>query len=65
MNDPLAHLSDTAKHWLDAGAIGGAIIAGVSLAQTALLVSIFAGLASLVLACLRIYDWFNARKVAD
>ena len=50
MNDPLAFLSETAKHWGDALSVGGmlAILIGVLPALTALLVAVW--------TCLRIYE---------
>jgi hypothetical protein len=44
------------KHWIDLGAWGFAIVAGISLAQAALIATILAGLASFVLALIRVYD---------
>jgi hypothetical protein len=55
----IAHLSEPAKHWLDALTVTGAIIAGISLAQAALMMTIFAGLVSSVLGLIRIHDWLK------
>jgi hypothetical protein len=50
------HLSEQAKHWVDAGAFAGAVIAGVSLANAALVVTIIAGLISIMLGLIRVHD---------
>lgn len=49
-------LSEPTKKLIDFGAWAFAGIAAVSLAQTALIVTILAGLASFILAALRIHD---------
>jgi hypothetical protein len=50
-------LNEQTRHLIDAGAWGFAGIATLSFWQNfALVVTILAGIASLVLACLRIYD---------
>lgn len=49
-------LSDDTKQLIDLGAWGFAVLAGISLAQTALVVTILAAFASFVLAAIRIYD---------
>ena len=55
-------LSEGTRRVLDASAIAGAIVAGISLAQAALAMSLVAAALSSVLAALRIYDWFSGRK---
>lgn len=49
-------MGDQLKHWMDLGAVTGAIVAGVSLANAALVVTIIAGLVSISLGLLRWYD---------
>lgn len=49
-------LSNQAKHWLDVAAITGAIVAGVSLANAALVVTIIAGIISISLGLIRLHD---------
>lgn len=49
-------LSETAKHWLDVGVFTGAIVAGISLANAALVVTIIAGMLSILLGAIRLYD---------
>lgn len=44
------------KNLIDATAAALALIAGISLSQTALVVSILAGLASLILFAIRLHD---------
>ena len=63
--NPVHHLSETAKQWLDAAAIGSAVVAGISLAQTALMVTILAGLISIVLGVIRIYDRFTQGRAVE
>lgn len=53
----LDHLSNTIKHWLDVGAIAGAVVAGISLANLAFVTTIIAGIISSILGLIRIYDW--------
>lgn len=52
----LDHLSEQVKHWLDIGAVTGAVVAGISLANAALIVTLIAGLISIVLGLIRIHD---------
>ena len=49
-------LSEPAKKLIDASAWIFAGVAAVSLSQTALVITILAGLASFILAAIRIYD---------
>jgi uncharacterized membrane protein (DUF485 family) len=52
----IAHLSEPAKHWLDAAVVGGFVVAGISLAQAALVVTLIAGMISIALGMIRIHD---------
>jgi hypothetical protein len=49
-------LSESTKRAIDAAAVAGALVAGISLAQAALVISILAGLVSIILGAIRIYD---------
>jgi hypothetical protein len=44
------------KNLIDGAAAGFALVAGISLSQTALVVSILAGMASLILFGIRLHD---------
>ena len=52
----LHHLSDDAARWIDRLAFLFAGVSAVSLSQTALFISIIAGLFSAILAAIRIHD---------
>jgi hypothetical protein len=52
----LDHLSDGARKGLDLAVAGFAGVAAISLSQAALIVTIIAGLASILLAAIRVYD---------
>lgn len=61
----LHELSEPAKKLIDYATFSLAGVAALSLANAALMMTFAAGAASFVLACLRIYDWFNGKRSSD